>query len=93
MRLITVILSFSVMVFTSALGWTQSTEQYPVPLSLTSEKTGPNTITLLAYPKYYTDGEGELVPVETALQQSESPDWDYEVTRGVWILRVRKDGT
>jgi len=65
----------------------------PVPLSEYAEKSGPNTITFLSYPKYYTTAEGELTPVVTNLAESKSPDWDFEVTTGIWTMRVRTDGT
>ena len=65
----------------------------PQPVSEYAEKTGPNQITFLSYPKYYKSSEGSLVPVNTTLVPSKDPDWDYEVTAGIWALKVRKDGT
>jgi hypothetical protein len=65
----------------------------PEPVSEYAEKTGPNTITFLSYPKYYTDSEGKLTPVITDLAASKSPAWDFEVTTGIWNLRVNADGT
>ena len=65
----------------------------PIPQSEYSEKTGPNQITFLAYPKYYKTSDGTLTPVNTTLVPSKDPEWDYEVTAGIWTLKVRKDGT
>jgi hypothetical protein len=31
--------------------------------------------------------------VETDLVPSTDPDWDYEISKGIWQLKVRKDGT
>ncbi|MFH1744233.1 MAG: hypothetical protein ABIH23_34970, partial [bacterium] len=58
-----------------------------------AEKSAPNTMTFLSYPKYYRTPEGELTEVITNLTQSSDPEWDYEVTTGVWSLYVRTDGT
>ncbi|NPU99079.1 MAG: DNRLRE domain-containing protein [Candidatus Omnitrophica bacterium] len=66
---------------------------YPAPVSEYAEQTGPNTMTFLSYPKYYRNAFGNLTEVDTTLVESSNPDCDYEVTRGIWTLRVRTDGT
>ncbi|MFB3788694.1 MAG: hypothetical protein ACE15F_20235, partial [bacterium] len=66
---------------------------YAAPVSEYAEQTGPNTMTFLSYPKYYRNASGNLAEVYTALVESPDPDWDYEVSRGIWTLRVRSDGT
>jgi len=66
---------------------------YPAPVSEYAEQTGPNTMTFLSYPKYYRNAFGNLTEVDTTLVESSNPDWDYEVTRGIWTLRIRTDGT
>ncbi|MBI1390745.1 MAG: DNRLRE domain-containing protein [bacterium] len=65
----------------------------PKPISEYIEQTAPGTMTFLSYPKYYRNADDVLVPVDTTLRKSSSPDWDYEVTAGIWTLRVRTDGT
>ena len=65
----------------------------PVPVSEYAEKTGPNTMTFLSYPKYYKTAEGELTLAVTDLVESKSADWDFEVETGIWTLRVKTDGT
>jgi hypothetical protein len=52
-----------------------------------------NTLTFLSYPKYYKDADQKLTLVKTNLVESGDPQWDYEVTTGIWTLRVRTDGT
>lgn len=91
MRTIVFALGFFILCLDSAAR--QPSEQYPVPVSEYAEKTAPNTITFLSYPKYYRMADGELTEVVTNLVLSAEPDWDYEVTRGIWTLRVRTDGT
>ncbi|MEW6235601.1 MAG: DNRLRE domain-containing protein [Candidatus Omnitrophota bacterium] len=71
----------------------QTQESYPAPVSEYAEKTGPNTMTFLAYPKYYKLADGALELVNTNLTASKSGEWDYEVTAGIWQLFVRVDGT
>ena len=68
-------------------------DMYPVPVSEYVEKSAPNTMTFLSYPKYYRNNDGELTPVVCDLVRSQDPDWDYEVTQGIWTLRLRTDGT
>ena len=65
----------------------------PVPVSEYAEKSGPNTFTFLSYPKYYKDADQKLTLVKTNLVESADSQWDYEVTTGIWTLRVRTDGT
>ena len=65
----------------------------PIPLSENAEQTSSCSIEFLSYPKYYYNEEGDLTPVVTDLVSSNDPDWDYEVTTGIWSLRVRNDGT
>lgn len=65
----------------------------PLPLSEYVEQTSPGTLTFLSYPKYYRNAENKLVSVDTTFRQSSNPDWDYEVTTGIWTLRIREDGT
>ncbi|HQP99920.1 MAG TPA: DNRLRE domain-containing protein [bacterium] len=67
--------------------------EYPIPISETSERIAPNTVVFLTYPKYYKTVTGELAPVVTDLVVSGDPEWDFEVNRGIWRLRVRTDGT
>ena len=71
----------------------QPPPQYPIPISEYAEKTAPNTVTFLSYPKYYRTPDGKLTQVVTNLVVSEDPNWDYEVTTGIWTLHVRTDGT
>ncbi|MEW6238819.1 MAG: hypothetical protein AB1656_25830 [Candidatus Omnitrophota bacterium] len=71
----------------------QTQESYPAPVSEYAEKTGPNTMTFLAYPKYYRAEDGALELVNTNLVASKSGEWDYEVAAGIWQLYVRADGT
>ena len=47
----------------------------------------------LSYPKYYRTTEGNLEKVETSLVPSTDPEWDYEVVKGIWQLKIKKDGT
>ncbi len=65
----------------------------PIPLYENAEQTSSCSIEFLSYPKYYYNEEGDLTPVVTDLVSSNDPDWDYEVTTGIWSLRVRNDGT
>ena len=71
----------------------QSTELYPKAVSEYAEQTGPGQMTFLSYPKYYKNAEGNLTEVNCTLVPSKDNDWDYEVTTGIWTLKVRKDGT
>ncbi|MEW6238869.1 MAG: hypothetical protein AB1656_26085, partial [Candidatus Omnitrophota bacterium] len=71
----------------------QTAESYPVPVSEYAERTGLNTMTFLAYPKYYKLADGALELVNPNLVPSKSGEWDYEVTAGIWQLFVRADGT
>jgi hypothetical protein len=65
---------------------------YPKPVSEYAEKTGPGTMTFLSYPKYYQDQKGQLQAVNTNLEFSEDPNWDYEVSKGIWNLKVNANG-
>ena len=65
---------------------------YPKPVSESIEQTGPGEMVFLSYPKYYQNAEGTLTEVKTTLVPSKDKEWDYEVTTGIWALRVRKDG-
>ena len=65
---------------------------YPKPVSESIEQTGPGEMVFLSYPKYYQNAEGTLTEVNTTLVPSKDKEWDYEVTTGIWALRVRKDG-
>ncbi|MGI6456337.1 MAG: DNRLRE domain-containing protein [bacterium] len=73
--------------------FTQAQETYPKPVSEYVEQTGPGTMVFLSYPKYFKDTAGNLAPVVTDLVPSSDPEWDYEVTKGIWQLKVKKDGT
>ncbi|MDX9755459.1 MAG: hypothetical protein RBU29_15960, partial [bacterium] len=75
------------------LAWGKTTDVYPKPVSEYAEQTGPGQMTFLAYPKYYRNANNELTEVNTTLSVSSDPDWDYEVTSGIWSLSVHKDGT
>ena len=74
-------------------GGQQSTDNYPKPVSEYTEQTGPGQMTFLSYPKYYKNTEGNLSEVNCTLVPSKDKEWDYEVTTGIWTLKVRKDGT
>ena len=69
------------------------TELYPKAVSEYAEQTGPGQMTFLSYPKYYKNTEGNLTEVNCTLVPSKDKEWDYEVTTGIWTLKVRKDGT
>ena len=71
----------------------QTQETYPQPISESVEKTGSNSIAFLSYPKYYCAASGNLKEVITDLVPSTDPAWDYEVTKGIWQLKVKRDGT
>jgi hypothetical protein len=71
----------------------QIIESYPQPASEYAEKTGPGTMTFLSYPKYYRDESNVLRLTDTTFQVSNNPNWDFEVTTGIWSLHVRADGT
>jgi hypothetical protein len=77
--------------FLPVRAWAQ--EEYPRPISEYMEEVSPGKITVLSYPKYYRDSSGNLQKTETQLVPSPHPEWDYQVSRGIWQLRVRKDGT
>jgi hypothetical protein len=57
------------------------------------EQTSPGQMVFMSYPKYYRDAARQLKPVNTTLVESSDPDWEYEVTTGIWSLHVRRDGT
>lgn len=71
----------------------QSTDFVAVPLSPYAEQSGPNTVTVFSYPKYYQNHENQWIPVQTNFIRSDDQDWDYEVTTGIWSMFVRQDGT
>jgi len=73
--------------------FTQAQDEYPIPLSESSEIIAPGTAVLLCYPKYFRNANDEFEPVDTTLQPSSSPDWDYEVTTGIWQLSINTNGT
>ena len=77
----------------NTISGSRGTEIYPKPVSESVEQTGPGQMTFLSYPKYYKNAEGNLTAVNTTLVQSKDKDWDYEVTTGIWTLKVRTDGT
>jgi len=68
-------------------------DNFPKPISETSEILEPGKAVFLSYPKYYRNAEDNLVPVDTTLQASSDAEWDYEVTTGIWQLKVKTDGT
>ncbi|RJP21506.1 MAG: hypothetical protein C4527_23440, partial [Candidatus Omnitrophota bacterium] len=70
----------------------QIIESYPQPASEYAEKTGPGTMTFLSYPKYYRDEGNVLRLTDTTFQVSDDPNWDYQVTTGIWHLFVSRDG-
>ncbi len=90
-RIASMVLSGFLALFCLPTGFAQ--EWQPVPVSEYAEKSGPNTLTFLSYPKYYKDADQNLTLVKTNLVESSDPKWDYEVTTGIWTLRVRTDGT
>ncbi len=65
---------------------------YPQPVTEYAEQTGPGTMTFLSYPKYYQDKAGIFQEVNTNLEFSDDPDWDYEVIKGIWNLKVNANG-
>ncbi len=67
-------------------------QEYPAPVSESVEKSKPGTMTFFSYPKYYPDESGKLQLTDTTLRLSDDPDWDYEVTTGIWRLFVSRDG-
>jgi hypothetical protein len=71
----------------------QTTDVYPKPISESAEISAPGKMTILSYPKYYKNAQDQLTEVDTTLVPSNDPDWDYEVTTGIWTLKVRGDGT
>ncbi len=71
----------------------QEIESYPQPVSEYVEKTAPGTMTFLSYPKYYRNANNDLQLTDTTLRPSDDPNWDYQVTAGIWSLHVRTDGT
>jgi hypothetical protein len=77
----------------AGLAWGKTVENYPKPMSESVEQTGPGQMVFMSYPKYYRDAARQLKPVNTTLVESTDPDWDYEVTTGIWSLFVRRDGT
>ncbi len=70
----------------------QESESYPQPVLETVERTGPNTMEFLSYPKYYRDANNDLQLADTTLRPSGDPNWDYQVTAGIWQLFVSRDG-
>ena len=74
-------------------GEARAAETYPQPVSESVEITAPGQMTILSYPKYYKNAQDQLIEVDTTLVASEEPDWDYEVTTGIWSLKVSADGT
>ncbi|MBD3267114.1 hypothetical protein GF373_10635 [bacterium] len=66
--------------------------QYPIPITNNIERTSDTSLKVLAYPKYYKAADGKLAKVETSLVPSPDPAWDFEVTKGIWTLKIRKDG-
>ena len=82
---------YTFVIVSCAFGQTDSFT--PIPFSENAEQTSPCTIEFLSYPKYYYNEEGILMPVVTDLVPSNDPDWDFEVTTGIWSLKVRNDGT
>ena len=89
--------SIVMMLLVLLLAWSppilQAQDFQPEPVSEYVEKSGPNTLTFLSYPKYYSNAEGQLTLVNTNLSESKNADWDFEVTTGIWTLRVKTDGT
>ncbi|MBD3265800.1 hypothetical protein GF373_03955, partial [bacterium] len=78
---------FALLIALSALPTTaqaQTADIYPQPISESAEITAPGQMTILSYPKYYRNAEDRLTPVDTTLVRSTDPDWDYEVTKGIW---------
>lgn len=48
---------------------------------------------ILTYPKYHRDGLGYLQETDCTIVESREPGWDWEVTKGIWALRIKNDGT
>lgn len=48
---------------------------------------------ILTYPKYHRDGLGYLRETDCTIVESQESDWDWEVTKGIWTLHVKRDGT
>lgn len=68
-------------------------DNFPKPISKTAEIVEPGKAVFLSYPKYYRNAEDDLVPVDTTLRPASDTEWDYEVTTGIWQLKVKTDGT
>jgi hypothetical protein len=81
------------MSLTASPALSQTTDVYPKPISESAEISSPGKMTILSYPKYYKNAQDQLTEVDTTLVPSNDPDWDYEVTTGIWTLKVRGDGT
>jgi hypothetical protein len=84
---------FLLMSLTANPALTQTMDVYPKPISESAEISAPGKMTILSYPKYYKNAQDQLTEVDTTLVPSNDPDWDYEVTTGIWTLKVRGDGT
>lgn len=63
-----------------------------VPFSENIELHGDRYAVILAYPKYKRSDDGRLVEIDTKFQPSRDAAWDYEVTAGIWDLRLSLDG-
>jgi len=57
------------------------------------EDNGSYSRTFLSYPKYHRHEDGTLHETDCTIIESQDPDWDWEVTEGVWTLYVKRDGT
>jgi hypothetical protein len=67
-------------------------ETYPKPVSESVEITAPGQLSIFSYPKYFKGWQGKLSEVDINIAASDDPDWDFEVTKGIWSLKIRKDG-
>lgn len=54
---------------------------------------GRLAINFLSYPKYYEADDGALYQSDDTILDSEDPDWDWEVTAGIWDVFIKRDGT
>ena len=73
-----------------------STTAFSEPVNHYTEKiiNPDNSVTMevFSYPKYYEDS-GNLAPIDTNIQPSGDLTWDWEVSSGVYKVRIKDDGT
>lgn len=76
-------------------GWIDypSPEDLVGPLSEYSETTAPGRVSFYSYPKFYRNASDQLEEVDPNFVPSSDENWDYEVNKGIWSLKVQADGT